>query len=148
MNSAERRAVITLSSILGLRMLGLFLILPVLALYVNDIPQATPLKIGIALGIYGLTQAILQIPFGYFSDRIGRKPMLVVGLLLFTFGSVIAAMADSINVVIFGRALQGSGAIASVALALLSDLTREEQRTKAVAILGNSIGLSFVNKNI
>ena len=144
MNSVERRAVVTLSSILGLRMLGLFLILPVLALYVNDIPKATPLTIGVALGIYGLTQAILQIPFGYFSDRIGRKPMLVIGLLLFTFGSVIAATADSINIVILGRALQGSGAIASVALAFLSDLTREEQRTKAIAILGISIGCSFV----
>tara|TARA_B100000029_G_C17579000_1_gene959021 strand:+ start:1350 stop:2705 length:1356 start_codon:yes stop_codon:yes gene_type:complete len=144
MNRVEKRTVITLSSILGVRMLGLFLILPILGLYANAIPYATPFTIGIALGIYGLTQAILQIPFGYFSDRIGRKPMLILGLILFTLGSIIAANATSIYAIILGRALQGSGAIASVALAFLSDVTREEERTRAVAILGMSIGFSFI----
>ncbi len=144
MNIVERRVVITLSSVLGLRMLGLFLILPVLTLYVNDIPQATPLKIGLALGIYGLAQAILQIPFGYLSDRFGRKPLLVIGLLLFALGSIVAAQAQSIEYIILGRVLQGSGAIASVALAFLADVTREEDRTKAVAIIVISIGSSFL----
>jgi len=144
MNRVEKRSVITLSSIIGVRMLGLFLILPILGLYVNVIPYATPFTIGIALGIYGLTQAILQIPFGYLSDRIGRKPMLILGLILFTLGSIIAANASSIYAIILGRALQGSGAIASVALAFLSDVTREEERTRAVAILGISIGFSFI----
>ena len=144
MNSVERRAIAALSSVLGLRMLGLFLILPVLALYAGEIDGATPIMVGIALGVYGLTQAIFQVPFGLLSDRLGRKPLLIAGLLLFALGSVIAARANSIEVVILGRALQGSGAIASVVLALLADLTREEQRTKAVALVGVSIGFSFL----
>ena len=125
-------------------MFGLFLILPVLALYAGEIDGATPAMVGLALGAYGLTQALFQVPFGFLSDRFGRKPLLVAGLLLFTLGSVIAARANSIEVVILGRALQGSGAIASVVLALLADLTREEQRTKAVALVGSSIGFSFL----
>ena len=125
-------------------MFGLFLILPVLALYAGEIDGATPAMVGVALGIYGLTQALFQVPFGLLSDRFGRKPLLVAGLLLFALGSVIAARANSIEVVILGRALQGSGAIASVVLALLADLTREEQRTKAVAVVGASIGFSFL----
>ena len=125
-------------------MFGLFLILPVLALYAGEIDGATPAMVGLALGAYGLTQALFQVPFGLLSDRFGRKPLLVAGLLLFTLGSVIAARANSIEVVILGRALQGSGAIASVVLALLADLTREEQRTKAVALVGSSIGFSFL----
>ena len=144
MNSVERRAIAALSSVLGLRMFGLFLILPVLALYAGEIDGATPAMVGLALGAYGLTQALFQAPFGFLSDRFGRKPLLVAGLLLFTLGSVIAARANSIEVVILGRALQGSGAIASVVLALLADLTREEQRTKAVALVGSSIGFSFL----
>jgi MFS family permease len=144
MNSIERRAVAALSSVLGLRMFGLFLILPVLALYAGEIDGATPAMIGVALGAYGLTQALFQVPFGFLSDRFGRKPLLVAGLLLFAVGSVIAARATSIEVVILGRALQGSGAIASVVLALLADVTREEQRTKAVAFVGSSIGFSFL----
>ena len=136
MNSIERRAVAALSSVLGLRMFGLFLILPVLALYAGEIDGATPAMIGVALGAYGLTQALFQVPFGLLSDRFGRKPLLVAGLLLFALGSVIAARANSIEVVILGRALQGSGAIASVVLALHADLTREEHRSKAVALVG------------
>ena len=143
MNSVELRAIAALSSVLGLRMFGLFLILPVLALYAGEINGATPTMVGVALGAYGLTQALFQVPFGLLSDRFGRKPLLVAGLLLFALGSVIAARANSIEVVILGRALQGSGAIASVVLALLADLTREEQRTKAVAFVGASIGFSF-----
>ncbi len=144
MNSVERRGIAALSFVLGLRMFGLFLILPVLALYAGEIDGATPAMIGVALGMYGLTQALFQVPFGLLSDRFGRKPLLVAGLLLFALGSVIAARANSIEVVILGRALQGSGAIASVVLALLADLTREEQRTKAVALVGSSIGFSFL----
>ena len=144
MNAIERRAVAALSSVLGLRMFGLFLILPVLALYAGEIDGATPAMIGVALGAYGLTQALFQVPFGLLSDRFGRKPLLVAGLLLFALGSVIAARANSIEVVILGRALQGSGAIASVVLALLADLTREEQRTKGVTLVGVSIGFSFL----
>ena len=144
MNAVERRAVAALSSVLGLRMFGLFLILPVLALYAGEIDGATPAMIGVALGAYGLTQALFQVPFGLLSDRFGRKPLLVAGLLLFALGSVIAARANSIEVVILGRALQGSGAIASVVLALLADLTREEQRTKGVGLVGASIGFSFL----
>ena len=105
MNAVERRAVAALSSVLGLRMFGLFLILPVLALYAGEIDGATPAMIGVALGAYGLTQALFQAPFGFLSDRFGRKPLLVAGLLLFTLGSVIAARANSIEVVILGRAL-------------------------------------------
>jgi MFS family permease len=144
MNAVERRAVAALSSVLGLRMFGLFLILPVLALYAGEIDGATPAMIGVALGAYGLTQAFFQVPFGLLSDRFGRKPLLVAGLLLFALGSVIAARANSIEMVILGRALQGSGAIASVVLALLADLTREEQRTKGVGLVGASIGFSFL----
>jgi predicted MFS family arabinose efflux permease len=124
-------------------MLGLFMLLPVLALYAADFEHSSPALIGLALGIYGLSQALLQIPFGMLSDRIGRKPVIYGGLLLFGLGSVVAATAVSIWGVILGRAMQGSGAIASTILALLSDLTRDEQRTKAMAFIGMSIGLTF-----
>ena len=144
MNSIERRTTTALSSILCFRMLGLFLILPVLALYTDNMSGATPLTIGLALGIYGLTQAVLQLPFGFLSDKFGRKRLIVIGLILFALGSIVAAMASSIEFVILGRALQGSGAIAAVTLALLADVTRENQRTKAVALMGMSIGFSFV----
>jgi len=124
-------------------MLGLFMVLPLLALYAADLPATTPALIGLALGVYGLTQALLQIPFGWLSDRIGRKPVIISGLLLFALGSVVAGMADSIQGIILGRTLQGAGAIASTVMALVADLTREEQRTKAMALVGMSIGLSF-----
>lgn len=125
-------------------MFGLFLILPVLAIYADQLSGATPLMMGVALGVYGITQALFQIPFGLLSDKFGRKPMIVVGLVIFALGSLIAAMSDSIEGVIVGRALQGAGAIASVVLALTSDLTRENQRTKAMAVIGMTIGLSFL----
>lgn len=120
------------------------MILPVFALYAKKLQHATPLMIGIAIGIYGLTQALLQIPFGYWSDRKGRKPVIVFGLVLFALGSLLAALADGIYGVILGRALQGSGAIAAVVMALAADLSRENQRTKMMAVIGVSIGMSFV----
>ncbi|RTZ71623.1 MAG: MFS transporter [Gammaproteobacteria bacterium] len=124
-------------------MLGLFLILPVFALYAEHLPSATPVLTGIAIGIYGLTQAALQIPFGLVSDRIGRKPVIVAGLILFAIGSVVAATADDIWMIIAGRAIQGAGAIAAAVMALLADLTREEYRTRAMATVGVTIGFSF-----
>ncbi|HHH12636.1 MAG TPA: MFS transporter [Thiolapillus brandeum] len=124
-------------------MLGLFLILPVFALYAEHLPSATPVLTGIAIGIYGLTQAALQIPFGLASDRIGRKPVIVAGLLLFAVGSVVAATADDIWTIIAGRAIQGSGAIAAAVMALLADLTRDSHRTRAMATVGVTIGFSF-----
>jgi MFS family permease len=124
-------------------MLGLFMVLPLLALYAADLPGATPALIGLALGVYGLTQAVLQIPLGWLSDLVGRKPVIIAGLLVFAVGSIVAAMSDSIAGIIVGRTLQGGGAIASTVMALVADLTREEQRTKAMAVVGISIGLSF-----
>ena len=143
LNPRERRAALGLAGIYGSRMLGLFLILPVFALYAEHLPSATPVLTGIAIGIYGLTQALLQIPFGLVSDRIGRKPVIVAGLLLFALGSVVAATADDIWMIIAGRAIQGSGAIAAAVMALLADLTRDSQRTKAMALVGVTIGMSF-----
>lgn len=144
LNSLERRSIAALASVYGLRMFGLFLILPVLAIYAEQLNGATPFLMGIALGIYGITQALFQIPFGMMSDRFGRKPIILTGLTIFMFGSVVAALATSIEGVIMGRALQGAGAIAAVVLALTSDLTREEQRTKAMALIGMTIGLAFM----
>ncbi|TGN38552.1 MFS transporter [Marinobacter confluentis] len=143
MNSLERRSVAALASVYAMRMLGLFMVMPVFVLLGDDLDGATPMLIGLAIGIYGLGQALLQIPFGMLSDRFGRKRMIYIGLALFAMGSLLAASADSIYVVIAGRILQGAGAIASVLMALLSDLTREEERTKAMATVGVSIGLSF-----
>lgn len=144
MTADEKRAAFGLAGVYGFRMLGLFLILPVFALYAEDLAGATALLTGIAVGIYGLTQAILQIPFGMLSDRIGRKPVIFAGLLLFALGSIIAAMADDIWIVILGRAIQGSGAIAAAVMALASDLTREEARTRVMAMIGMTIGFSFM----
>jgi len=144
MNSTERRAVISLAGIFALRMLGLFSILPVFALYAVDLAGATPFLIGLALGAYGLTQAIFQIPFGIWSDRYGRKPVIAIGLIIFALGSLVAALSDSITGIIFGRALQGSGAVAAAILALTADLTRADQRTKAMAVIGISIGAMFI----
>jgi MFS family permease len=143
MNSVEKNSVFSLAGIYGLRMLGLFLILPVFALYAEGLEGVTPTLIGLALGAYGFTMAMLQIPFGWLSDRIGRKPVITAGLLIFACGSVVAAMADSIWGVIIGRTLQGAGAIAAAMMALLADLTREEVRTKAMAVVGMTIGASF-----
>lgn len=143
MNSRERQSVYSLASIYGLRMLGLFMILPVFSLYAEGLEGVTPALIGVTLGVYGLTMALMQIPFGMLSDRFGRKPIIAAGLVLFAIGSVIAAMADSIWGVIIGRAIQGSGAIAAAMMALLADLTHEEERTRAMAMMGGSIGMSF-----
>ncbi len=140
----ERRASMTLGAIMGLRMLGLFMVLPVFALYAEGLVGASAFLAGLALGIYGLTQAVLQVPFGMLSDRLGRKPVIIFGLLVFALGSLVAAGAESIYGVIAGRALQGAGAIAAVLTALLADLTRPEQRAKAMAVMGISIGGSFV----
>lgn len=144
LNASERRAVISLALIFALRMLGLFLILPVLSVVAREMPEATPALAGLALGIYGLTQAMLQIPFGFYSDRIGRKRIITIGLFIFMLGSVVAATADSIYGIIVGRALQGAGAIAAAVMALAADLTREQQRTKATATIGASIGAAFM----
>lgn len=133
-----------LAAIYGLRMLGMFLILPVFALHATHIPGGdNHFLVGLALGAYGLTQALLQLPFGMISDRIGRKRVIVFGLLLFALGSFVAAAASTINGVIIGRVIQGAGAVSAVVSALLADLTREEHRTKAMASIGATIGLSF-----
>lgn len=143
MSGSENRAAAGLSMVFAFRMLGMFMVLPVLATYGMDLKGSTPALIGLAIGAYGLTQALLQIPFGMISDRIGRRPVIYVGLLIFAAGSVLAANADSIWGVIGGRVLQGAGAISAAVMALLSDLTREQHRTKAMAMIGMSIGLSF-----
>ncbi len=139
----ERRAVASLASLYAFRMLGLFMVLPVLSLYGDQYQGSTPMMLGVALGAYGFTQAILQIPFGMWSDRWGRKPVIAIGLLLFAAGSVLAAEAETVYELIAGRCLQGGGAIASAIMALVADLTSYENRTKAMAAIGASIGLSF-----
>lgn len=140
----ERRAAASLSLVYATRMMGLFLLLPVMSILGQDLEGATPLLIGLALGIYGLCQAVLQIPFGLMSDRFGRKPVIYAGLFVFVIGSLLAAASDSIWGVIAGRALQGAGAISAVVMALAADLSRDDQRTKMMAIIGASIGLSFI----
>lgn len=143
MNAIERRSAVLLASILSLRMLGLFMVLPLFSLYAHQLIGATPTLIGISLGIYGLTQAVFQIPFGAWSDKVGRKKIITLGLILFAIGSIVSACSTTIWSMIIGRALQGTGAVGSVIIALMADLTRENQRTKAMAIIGITIGMSF-----
>jgi MFS family permease len=144
MSAAEIRASVALASIFALRMLGLFLILPVFAVHARGMPGGdNALLVGIALGIYGLTQGVLQIPMGAASDRFGRKQVIVAGLVVFALGSFLAAVADDIFWVIAGRALQGAGAISAAVTAFIADSTRDEHRTKAMALVGASIGLTF-----
>ncbi|KQB54071.1 MFS transporter [Pseudomonas endophytica] len=143
MSGSETRAAGGLALVFAFRMLGMFMVLPVLATYGMDLAGATPALIGLAIGAYGLTQALFQIPFGMISDRIGRRPVIYFGLIVFALGSMLAANSDSIWGVVAGRVLQGAGAISAAVMALLSDLTREQHRTKAMAIIGMTIGLSF-----
>lgn len=143
MSAAELKAAISLSAVFFLRMLPLFMILPVLSLAGGSYQSSTPQLLGLALGIYGLSQASLQIPFGMLSDRFGRKPIICLGLIIFMAGSLLAAMTDSIYGLILGRALQGAGAVAAAIIALAADLTTEQHRTKVMASIGMSIGLSF-----
>ena len=143
LNSIEKRAAVSLALVFGLRMLGLFMIMPVFAIYGQDLEGYSPLWVGIAIGAYGLTQACLQIPMGMLSDRYGRKLIILIGLIIFCIGSLVAASSDSVIGVTIGRAIQGMGAIASTILALAADVTRDEQRPKVMAIIGMCIGLSF-----
>ncbi len=140
----ERRAVGVIALVAMCRMFGLFALLPVLAIYVADLDGATPLLIGLAVGAYGLTQASLQIPFGLLSDRIGRLPVIMLGLALFAAGSILAGLSDTVSGVIAGRFLQGAGAISATLMALMADATREEVRTRTMAVLGICIGTSFL----
>jgi predicted MFS family arabinose efflux permease len=143
MSSSERRAIGSLAGVYALRMLGLFMILPVLSLFAKELDGATPALIGLAMSIYGLPQVVLQIPFGLMSDKFGRKKLILIGLVLFFAGSVVAALSNDIYGVLIGRALQGAGAISAVIMALVADLTQEIHRTKAMATIGISIGMSF-----
>ncbi|MCH2058076.1 MAG: MFS transporter [Thalassotalea sp.] len=143
LNSIEKKAAFSLATVFGLRMLGLFMILPVFAIYGHELVGFSPIWLGLAIGAYGLTQALLQIPMGILSDKFGRKPIIMMGLVVFAIGSVVAALSETIYGVVLGRALQGMGAIASAVLALAADLTREEQRPKVMATIGMFIGLSF-----
>lgn len=144
MSAQELRASIGLAGIFGLRMLGMFVILPVFAIYAERLPGGDDLTlVGIAIGVYGLTQAMLQIPFGWWSDRYGRKPVIYFGLAIFAVGSFVAAFGSHIYVVILGRVLQGAGAISAAVIAMTADLTRDEHRTKAMAMIGSTIGATF-----
>ncbi|HSO06256.1 MAG TPA: MFS transporter [Pelomicrobium sp.] len=141
----ERRATASLAGVSGLRLLGMFIILPVFALYAERLPGGdNQALVGLAIGIYGLTQALFQLPFGWLSDRVGRKPVIYAGLALLAFGSFVAAAADNIYWVIVGRVLQGAGAISAAVVALLADLTRDEHRTQAMAVIGITIGVAFM----
>ena len=144
MNSKERLFALKVSLVMATRMFGLFMLFPVMSVYARDYSSTTPFLIGLAIGIYGLTQACLQIPFGYLSDRFGRKPMLLAGLSLFLLGSIVAASATDILFAIIGRALQGGGAISAVLMAFLADFVSEENRAKANAFVGFQIGLAFM----
>jgi len=143
MNSLEIRSLLGLTFLYAMRMLGLFMVLPVMSLYGGEYAGSTTVLVGVALGVYGLTQGLFQIPLGMLSDRLGRKTIIVAGMMVFLLGSLVAASADTIQGLIVGRALQGTGAVASTIMALLADLTTEQNRTKAMAAVGGSIGLSF-----
>jgi len=143
MKHSWSKTVLPIAAIFSFRMLGLFLLIPVFTIYAANLQEATPALIGLAFGAYGLTQGLLQMPFGILSDKLGRKPILTLGLLLFACGSLLGALTDSIYGMILARALQGTGAVGSVLIALLADLTPDEERTKAMAVIGMTIGTSF-----
>ena len=140
----ERRSALTLACVISLRLFGLFLIMPVFSLYARQMPDASDLMIGLALGVYGLGQVLLQIPLGLLSDRVGRKSAITLGLLIFAAGGLVAALSHTLEGIVAGRALQGMGAVAGAGTALAADLTREEQRGKVMGIIGVSIGVSFL----
>lgn len=144
MTRDERRSTAALAGVVSMRLFGLFLVLPVLAELARDLPGATPVRIGLALGIYGLTQGLLQVPFGWLSDRVGRRPVIAAGLVLFIAGSVLAALSSHMFGIIAGRALQGCGAVAGAAMALAADNTRAHQRSKTMALIGSTVGASFL----
>ena len=144
LSSLELRSALTLACVISLRLFGLFLILPVFSLYAQKMPDATPLLIGLALGIYGIGQMLLQIPLGLLSDRIGRKPAITLGLAVFAVGGMVAAMSHTLTGIVIGRALQGMGAVAGAGTALAADLTSDENRGKVMGIIGVSIGMSFL----
>jgi len=139
----ERTVVGGVTALFTLRMLGFYLVLPVLSTYAESLPGSTPILVGLSVGIYGFTQCLFQVPFGAWSDRWGRKPVLTLGLVLFALGSVMCAMANTALLLVVGRLVQGTGAIASVVVAMLADLTRDEVRTRAMVAVGVSIGGSF-----
>ncbi|PJD96187.1 MAG: MFS transporter [Legionella sp.] len=143
MKHSWSKTVLPIAALFSFRMLGLFFLIPVFTLYGQQLAGATPTLLGLALGAYGLSQGLLQIPFGFFSDRWGRKPLIALGLLLFAIGSLIGALSHSVYGILLARIIQGMGAVGSVLIALLADLTLEKERTKAMAVIGMSIGLSF-----
>lgn len=144
LTSLERRSALTLACVISLRLFGLFLIMPVFSLYAKQMPDANDLLIGMALGVYGLGQVLLQIPLGLLSDRIGRKPAITLGLLIFAAGGLVAALSHTLGGIVIGRALQGMGAVAGAGTALAADLTAEENRGKVMGIIGVSIGVAFL----
>jgi len=144
MNSSEKLFALKVSLVMAVRMLGLFMLFPVMSVYAVNYHGSTPFLIGMAIGVYGLTQALFQIPFGFLSDRFGRKPILIIGLLIFLLGSVVAANASNIIFIVIGRALQGGGAISAVLMAFLADSITEDNRAKANAFVGFQIGVAFM----
>jgi len=144
MTSSERKVSVSIAFIYALRMLGIFIVLPIMALHAKQLEYASPFLVGISVGIYGLTQALFQIPFGWLSDKYGRKIVIFSGLVIFIAGSIVAAESTTIYGVVVGRSLQGAGAISAVLMSLAADLTSERNRTKIMAAIGISIGLTFL----